>query len=528
MTQERILVVDDDELVRTGLVLDLSSEGYDVLEADSAEAALIVMENEPVQLVLSDLVMADMDGLNLLERIRARTTDVGFILITGHGTVDRALEAIRCGANDFVQKPADPALIRERVRAVLNDMRLRHNIMDERKREKERHEAEQQRSLRDQRMVSLGRLADGVAQYLAEVLEPLFDFASLQENEAHEDEPSGSLSLSRRKALSLINDLQTIGHSTPCTDESVRLEEVVKRLFASEEFARLKRYARGVRFECLLPPEPGPFMQGSSVHLEAMLRNLIAHSVEGMPDGGLLTVRVGGCRIQQEPHAAQELADGDYINVVVEDTAPFPPAQDMDRLFEPFQLRKIGDQSASTGLGLGVVYRMVQEHGGRIDVEVMPHRGTRYLLYFPVEKPIDEAEQEAAALTGNETILLVDDQEAERKRAVAILRDMGYRVLSAATGQSAVRVLQRTLKQGGNIDLVVLDLVLANAFDGLDTYRRMLEIQPDQSAIMVSGFGDYSRLSEARQSGVLRCVQKPYEPEMLGRAVRAALDQAGA
>lgn len=531
MTTERIMIVDDDELVRTGLALDLEGEGYDVVTASSAEEALVALERAPVHLILSDLVMAEMDGMDLLQRVRAHMPDVAFVMITGHGTVGRALEAVRRGANDFIQKPADSESIRQRVRTVLDDLRLRRTLQADRRKQQDQRDERQKRFIRDQRMVSLGRFADGISDYLADVLEPMFScraeiMRTLPENHpvrAHAED----LSYAARKAQALIQDLHTIGHGAHLRVELLQLEEIVNDYLRSEEVEHLKRLAPRVKFSYHADAEL-PRISGSSTQIEAVIKNLVVHALEGMPDGGELTMTLRTETVAAGNGAYPDDTDGKFVMLKIQDTAPDLPAQDLERIFEPFQPRKIGDQVSSTGLSLSVVYRVMQEHQGFVDVQAREGQGSCYALHFPAAgKETDGGTVRPDDYSGHETILVLDDGKSHRELAAGILESLGYHVIPAEDGQSALAHFREARKSGGRkkIDLAVLDLVLGDAFDGLETYKKILEIEPGQKAILVSGFAEFSRIVEARKLGLNRYLQKPYTLETLGPAVRTELDR---
>ncbi len=531
MTTERILIVDDDEMVRSGLALDLEDEGYEVFSAASAEEALEALEREPVHLVLSDLVMAEMDGMDLMRRVRKRMPDIAFVIITGHGTVGRALEAVRCGANDFLQKPADSDTIRERVRSVLDDLRLRRTLQADRRKEQERRDERQKRWMREQRMISLGRLADGVSEYLATVLEPMFRCHEEVVQTLPDDHPAQAhaddLEYAARKAQALIQDLHTIGHGSHLRVEELQLEDIINEYFQSDEMERLKRLAPQVRFSYQVD-EGLPLVNGSSTQIKAVIKNLVVHALEGMPDGGTLSVSLHADRVQADPDRAINGEAGVYVLLNIEDTGGDAPAEELERVYEPFQARRVGDRVSSTGLSLGVVYRVMQEHGGFVDIRHRPGQGTTYTLCFPaVAAELEIVEDEGDGFSGHETILVVDDSRKHRDQAAELLQELGYQVVTAEDGRGAVQQFLKARKSGGRrtIDLVVLDLVLGDAFDGLETYKKILEIQPGQKAILASGFAEYSRIIEARKLGLSRYLQKPYCRDALGQAVRAELDK---
>ena len=523
MKAERILIVDDDELVRSGLALDLQGEGYEVVTAGSAEEALRVLEESKVHLLLSDLVMDGMGGMALLEHVHACMPDVALVVITGHGTVDRAMEAVRCGAHDFIQKPADPETIRRCVRTVLDGVRLQRALREQRRAQLDRQKEHQRRLLRDQRMLSLARLADGISDYLADVMDPIFRYGADIIQALPEGHPlleqTHDLGRAKRKVEALIQDLHAIGTGQQPGDEAVSLGAELPSVLAAPPVARYLRDPERIKLTWAVAPDV-PDVRGSAERLRVLLVNLIGHVLEGLPDGGTVAIQVG---LEELPASDLERG-GRYVVVRIDDNAPAPPMEDMEQMFEPFQARRIGDRVVSTGIGLSVVYRLLAVQGGFIDAGYSPGEGTRYAVFLPVEGVAPAAGP--VAERGVQTVLVVDDDATHRGHIVATLEQSGYRVLTAANSEQAL-LLFRDVHQGVRrraIDLAVLDLVLGEALDGVEVYRRILEHRPGQRAVLMSGFASSSRIAEARALGVLQHLQKPCEPDELLTAVRQALE----
>jgi two-component system cell cycle sensor histidine kinase/response regulator CckA len=96
---------------------------------------------------------------------------------------------------------------------------------------------------------------------------------------------------------------------------------------------------------------------------------------------------------------------------------------------------------------------------------------------------------------------------------------LGYSVTAVSSGEEAVRFLQEN-----SVDLVLLDMIMEPGIDGLETYRRILELHPKQKAIIVSGFSETERVKEAQRLGAGAYVKKPFLLEKIGRAVKNELD----
>jgi CheY-like chemotaxis protein len=193
---------------------------------------------------------------------------------------------------------------------------------------------------------------------------------------------------------------------------------------------------------------------------------------------------------------------------------------DLKRIFEPFYSKKEMGRSGS-GLGLSILYGIVRDHCAYIDVHSEIGVGSEFVAYFPVTR---EAVQEKPEVTfdcwGSESILVVDDVEQQREVVTKLLSSLGYNVVTAENGRAAVKYLRNA-----RVDLVLLDMIMEEDFDGLDTYRQIIEIHPEQKAIIVSGFSETGRVKKAQALGVGRYVRKPYTLDKIGRAVRAELDR---
>jgi CheY-like chemotaxis protein len=256
--------------------------------------------------------------------------------------------------------------------------------------------------------------------------------------------------------------------------------------------------------------------------LGKVLANLVSNAAESMPLGGEVIIRTCNRYLDRPLRGYVDVKAGDYAVLSVADTGQGISEEDMRRIFEPFYTKKVMGRSG-TGLGLAVVWGTVKDHGGYIDVESRLGEGTTFSLYFPVTR--DELQQDApvpvAAFMGKgETILIVDDVKEQQALAVHMLGKLDYRVTSVSSGEEAVEYVKNTKP-----DLILLDMIMDPGMDGLDTYRTILESNPRQKAIIVSGYAETDRVREAQKLGAGAYVRKPYILERLGMAVRKELDR---
>jgi CheY-like chemotaxis protein len=179
---------------------------------------------------------------------------------------------------------------------------------------------------------------------------------------------------------------------------------------------------------------------------------------------------------------------------------------------------------SGTGLGMAVVWGTVKDHKGYIDVRSVEGKGTTFTLYFPVvrqELPGDEAAFSIQDIMGEgETILVVDDVETQREIATQMLTRLGYSVVSVSSGEEAVDYMKNHVA-----DLVVLDMIMEpGCIDGLDTYKKILEIHPHQKAIITSGYSETQQVKEAQKLGATSYIKKPYLLEKIGNVIRTELN----
>jgi CheY-like chemotaxis protein len=199
------------------------------------------------------------------------------------------------------------------------------------------------------------------------------------------------------------------------------------------------------------------------------------------------------------------------------------PPEDLDKIFEPFYTKKVMGRSG-TGLGMAVVWGTVKDHDGYIDVQSTEGKGTTFTLYFPVTR--QEASKEEAGLSiedymGNgQSILVVGDVEESRELASEMLKKLGYSVTQVSSGEEAVDYMKKN-----SVDLLVLDMIMDPGIDGLDTYKKILELYPGQKAIIVSGFPETERVKEAQKLGAAQYIKKPYTLEKIGLAVKQEFEK---
>ncbi len=389
--------------------------------------------------------------------------------------------------------------------------------------EKERLKLEA-RLQRAEKMEAIGTLAGGVAHDLNNVLSGIVSYPDLLLMQLPEKSPLRNPLMTIKgageKAADIVQDLLTLARRGITYSEAVDLNEIVLNYMKSFEYDRLLSYHPDVEVKVDLCADLLYFL-GSTVHLSKTVMNLVANAAEAMPDGGMIFISTENRYIERPIAGFDEPKQGDYVVLNVSDTGIGISRDDMKRIFEPFFSKKKMGRSG-TGLGMSVVWGTVKDHNGYIDLQSVEEKGSTFILYFPVtRKGLEKNRSEFSIekVSGNmETILVVDDVQEQREVAFNILSSLGYSVFTSSSGEKAVEYLKRS-----RVDLVVLDMIMEPGMDGLETYRKVLELYPGQKAIITSGFSETERVKEAQELGAGDYVKKPYTIEKIGAAVNKEL-----
>jgi PAS domain S-box-containing protein len=376
------------------------------------------------------------------------------------------------------------------------------------------------------KMEAIGTLAGGVAHDLNNILGGIVSYPDLLlmdlPRDSHLREPIKTIRDSGQKAAAIVQDLLTMARRGVTVTDPINLNDIVTEYLASPEHAKIMSFHAGVHIRRHLA-EGILIMMGSTVHLAKTLMNLVSNAVEAMPDGGQVTIRTEN-RYVDTPFGGYDMVnEGEYVVLEITDTGVGITEEDRKHIFEPFYTKKIMGRSG-TGLGMSVVWATVKDHQGYIDISSQPGSGTTIVLYFPAAR---EATKEKALIRPvedfmgqGEYILVVDDIQEQRAIASGMLERLGYDVKAVASGEEAV-----ALARNRPPDLVVLDMIMDPGMDGLETYRKMLEFNREQKAIIASGYSESERVRTALRMGAGVYIKKPYLLDKIGKAVRTELDR---
>jgi two-component system cell cycle sensor histidine kinase/response regulator CckA len=374
----------------------------------------------------------------------------------------------------------------------------------------------QRQLLHSQKMEAIGRLSAGVAHDFNNCLLAIFGYSDLLLERYGEDAFLGrnltGIKEAGQRAAALTKQLLAFARRQPMETRVMSLNTVVSGL----EKMLQRLLGEDIQLITRLDPELGK-VKIDSGQVEQVIINLAVNARHAMPSGGRLTVRtvpLDVCEGGAAPHA--NVPPGSYVLLTVTDTGMGMDAATQGRVFEPF----FSTKGEGTGLGLSTAYGIVRQSGGQIFVNSAPGEGACFSIYLPVTREAELVRGVAApgvSDRGSETILLVEDEDEVRTVLHQILISKGYRVLQAASGEEAM-ILSRLHR--GIVHLLLTDVTMPE-MKGPELAQRLRSERPQTRVVFMSGYNDET-LSDGGPDAPV-CLQKPFSPQVLGEALRAAL-----
>jgi two-component system cell cycle sensor histidine kinase/response regulator CckA len=371
--------------------------------------------------------------------------------------------------------------------------------------------------LRDsQKMEAVGRLAGGVAHDFNNILGIISGHAELLESNAPgqaERVRAEKIISATEKASSLTRQLLAFGRKQVMSPSLLDLSAVLEGLSSMVDCLM----GAEVQISIHANKDLG-LVRADQSQLEQVIMNLATNAHEAMPEGGTLTITIDEYQCGEDQ---AELPPGEYIRLSVSDTGVGMTEETQSRIFEPFFSTKKG----GSGLGLSTVYGIVKQSGGYIQAKSAPQQGAIFSVFLPkVSGPglsrTPEAKKPGHA-TGNETILLVDNEEDLRNAACEYLESCGYRVLTAGDGREAAAICD---EHEGAISLLISDIVMPR-LNGRGLVEHVRKARPRTNVLMISGYADDAVLSHGISLDSSCFLQKPFTFQDLGAKIRAILDK---
>jgi len=395
----------------------------------------------------------------------------------------------------------------------------------DRKQAEEALRKSEEKLARSNKMEAMGLMAGGIAHDLNNILSGIVSYPELILMDLPEDsplrKPIKTIQESGMRATDVVEDLLTIARGVASGQQVLNLNTAVEEYLGSAEHQKLERIHPLSTFKTEL--DSGLLnITCSASHVNKGLMNLVTNASEAIEGSGTVTISTENRYLDEPLKGYEDVVTGEYVVLTVSDDGLGISPQDLERIFEPFYTKKVMGRSG-TGLGLAVVWNMVQDHDGYINVNTSK-KGAKFELYFPVTRDELAAEGEAVPVKdymGNgERVLVVDDEERQRVISYGILTKLGYDAEAVSSGEEAIEYMKEKY-----VDLVVLDMIMPKGINGRETYEKIIEIHPDQKAIIASGYAETADVKKAQKLGAGKYIKKPYTMEKIGLAVKEELDK---
>ncbi len=532
-----VLLVDDEQSIRATLGEFLRGDGYEVEVAKDAEAAKTLLQERVFDVVVSDIVLPRISGVDLLHFIREAAPHVQVIMMTGEPTVETSTEAVRARAADYLTKPVSKNAILRSVRHAVRVKDLEEQnrqyqkelerlvedrtaeLSETNRRLKESIETltqTQQQVVQNERLSALGQMASGISHDFNNVLMPILGFSDfllthhdMLGDNADLPEYLETINAAARDAREIVRRLREF-YAPPSDLETtvVNLNRLIKHVLELSEprwRSQAQAHGRPIDVECDLPEFP--ILEANESQLCEVFMNLVINAVDAMPEGGVL--RFSG------------RSDTEWATIEVGDGGTGMTPETLIHCLEPFFTTK---KEHGTGLGLSLCHGIIKRHGGEMEVRSEEGEGTTMTVRLPLSRPAQTqqaVDSPAKSARGADPlhVLCVDDEKMSRILIETYLSDAGHSVTHACSAEEAIGKLETE-----RFGLVITDRAMPG-IGGDEMAREVKRLQPDATVIMLTGFGNLMKAESERPEDVDELLAKPITQDELLAAVDKVMTQ---
>jgi len=375
------------------------------------------------------------------------------------------------------------------------------------------------------KMEAIGTLTGGIAHDFNNIMQAVSSYNQLLLMRKNEADPDwrylSNIDKLTQRSTDLIKELMLFSRKAEAKLVPVNLNDEIEKLFDLLTSTMPKMITINLELT-----DRENIISGDPSQIGQVVMNLAVNARDVMPDGGRLTIKTEKVNIANNNYHQNDLPmeAGDYVLMSISDTGPGMDKEVLEHIFEPFFTTKAVGKG--TGLGLSVVYGIVKNHGGYIICESELNKGTTFNIYLPAlkldsKKKMPEKASKDELPTGNETILLVDDEKSIRETNQDILEQFGYNIMTAENGEDAIEIFTN---RHGDIDLVLLDLIMPG-MSGKKCLLELIKMKPDVKVIITSGYTASVTAQDTLNCGAAGFISKPMQLPTLVKEVRRVLDQ---
>jgi two-component system cell cycle sensor histidine kinase/response regulator CckA len=500
---------EDSELI--GRLLNNNGIACDVTRIESRPEIFDELEKHAYDIILADCKLPNFSGQRALEIAHALKPEIPFVFVSGTIGEETAIESLRNGATDYVLKDRLSRLVPAVRRALAEaEERAMCRQLQQRLREAGRLEA-------------ISTLSNGIAHDFNNILTIILGHAALltmeHKNPDRVLEISGTITEAGRRGSEIVQQLlafarKSDGHVAPAD---------LNRYIEAHLPALKQRLPSGMDLN-FQPASDLPDILMDASQVDRILDNLITNSVDAMPAlGGRIILSTRLVAVSEISSLLPELASQFYVCLTVTDNGSGIDPTMREHVFEPFFTTK--ERGHGTGLGLPVVYGLIQAHRGHVDIKSEIGKGTAISLFFPVPapnaaNPTPVAHQSNPALSGTEKILIVEDETDVSFFLETMLQSHGYDVFVAADFEQALKIFEQ---HRDDIQLVFSDIGLPKV-DGIALCEKLRALKPGIPLVLASGYPTKEFKARINELEAQAFLSKPYSAQDILQTVRKTLD----
>lgn len=369
--------------------------------------------------------------------------------------------------------------------------------------------------LQAQKMEAIGTLASGIAHDFNNLLMAIWGRISLMSNGMENSHPQyknfNVIEDSIKSATNLTSQLLGIARGGKYEAQPIDMNELVIK--SSSLFGRTNK---AITIKTVVHPSP-LIVKVDKRQIEQVLLNLYVNALHAMPDGGELVLQTETINLDHKISENSHIETGNYAHILVTDTGIGMDKETKDRIFDPFFTTK--ERERGTGLGLSSAFGIIRNHNGMISVKSEINHGTTFSICLPLsdEEAVSEDIVEKKLFKGTETVLIVDDESVVLEVGSEMLKNLGYSVMLATGGESALRTV---FKDGEKIDLVIIDMIMPD-MDGETLFFKIREKLPQVPILLSSGYSYNEQADSIMQAGCNGFIQKPFSLTDFSQKIRS-------
>ncbi|GCE22992.1 hybrid sensor histidine kinase/response regulator [Dictyobacter kobayashii] len=516
----KVLLIDDNPFDRELVKHKMEQVWPDIQwkEVTNQQAFSAIMKQPDFDFVLTDYQLKWTTGIDVLKFIIKCCPDLPVFMVTDTGSEELAVEAMKLGLSDYVLKTH-----LSRLPLAIEDFFQRRQLKNE-------HEVLQKQIQQAQKMESLGLLVSGLAHDFNNLLAGMMGYAQqgIKHSSANPElaEYFQHIFTRAEQGARMTRQLLTFARGSHLEPMRIQMNTLIAQTL--EFVGTLLGPTIKIEFN---PDATIADLYADPTQLEQMLVNLCINARDAMPHGGTLRVETHTFQLHKGKQDARFTAQpGPYVQITITDTGEGMSPEVLARLFEPFFTTK--DVGRGTGLGLSVVYGIIQQHHGFIEVTSQPGKGTCFALYFPVaeqvsleettlnERAASEKVTPSVKTPGKVTILVVEDDPDVQQVICEVLREEGYTILLASDGEEGLQLFQEHI---ATIRLVIADIMMPK-MQGKEFQQQIRRRQPETKVLVMSGYQQIQLQQKDLLDPNSDFLQKPFDLDILLEKVHTLIN----